>query len=63
VIGKGLPMTYIFEGMRKVLSNGLFSWRDFGMNILLNFVYLVGTMCLFWFFFEKSRAKGLARLE
>ncbi|MBS0604441.1 MAG: ABC transporter permease [Verrucomicrobia bacterium] len=62
-IGKGLPMTYIFEGMRGVLNNGVFSWYDFGMSVLLNFLYLIGTMCLFWFSFEKSRAKGLARLE
>lgn len=62
-IGKGLPMTYIFEGMRKVLQNGVFSWSDFGMSILLNLIYLVGTICLFWAMFEKSRAKGLSRLE
>lgn len=62
-IGKGLPMTYVFEGMRKVLQTGIFSWSDFGMSILLNFIYLIGTMCLFWAMFEKSRAKGLARLE
>lgn len=63
IIGKALPMTYIFEGMRKVLSTGIFSWQDFGMSVLLNFFYLFGTMCLFWLMFEKSRAKGLARLE
>jgi ABC-2 type transport system permease protein len=62
-IGKALPMTYIFEGMRRVLATGVFSWKDFGMSVLLNVVYLLGTMRLFWFFFEKSRAKGLARLE
>lgn len=62
-IGKALPMTYIFEGMRKVLHQGIFSWRDFGMSILLNFFYLIATMSLFWLMFEKSRTKGLARLE
>jgi ABC-2 type transport system permease protein len=62
-IGKVLPMTYIFEGMRKVLSQGIFSWRDLGISLLLNFVYLFATMLFFWFLFEKSREKGLARLE
>jgi ABC-2 type transport system permease protein len=62
-IAKALPMTYIFEGMRKVLEEGIFSWRDFGMSILLNIVYLIASMMLFRKCFEMSRAKGLARLE
>jgi ABC-type Na+ transport system ATPase subunit NatA len=40
-IGRVLPMTYIFEGMRKVLNNGVFSWQDFGISGLLNFHLLV----------------------
>lgn len=63
IIAKALPMTYIFEGMRKVLNEGIFSWKDFGVSIVLNLFYLVGTMLLFRALFEKSRAKGLARLE
>lgn len=63
IIAKGLPMTYIFEGMRKVLHEKIFSWDDFGMSLLLNFLYLTATMYLFGKMFEKSRAKGLARLE
>lgn len=63
VVGKGLPMTYVFEGMRKVLHQGVFSWSDFGMSILLNGVYLILTMSFFGKMFELSRAKGLARLE
>jgi ABC-2 type transport system permease protein len=62
-IAKGLPMTYVFEGMRKVLTEQIFSWGDFTLSILLNVVYLVGTMSLFRKLFEMSRAKGLARLE
>jgi ABC-2 type transport system permease protein len=62
-IGKGLPMTYVFEGMRKVLNQGIFSWFDFTMSIALNCIYLVVTISLFWLLFEKSRSKGLARLE
>lgn len=62
-IAKALPMTYIFEGMRQVLNTGIFSWKDFGLSILLNIIYLIGTMTLFWTLFEKSRSKGLSRLE
>ena len=62
-IGKCLPMTYIFEGMRTLLNTGIFSWDDFGMSMLLNGIYLVSTLLLFRVFFEMSRVKGLARLE
>ncbi len=62
-IGKCLPMTYSFEGMRAVLQTGIFSWRDFGVGMGLNTVYLIITLFLFRFFFEKSRVKGLSRLE
>jgi ABC-2 type transport system permease protein len=63
VIGKALPMTYIFEGMRKVLHEGIFSWEDFAMSLLLNFLFLAITLNLFGKMFALSRAKGLARLE
>ncbi len=63
VIAKALPMTYVFEGMRQVLHNGIFSWKDFGLSVLLNIIYLIATMTLFWTMFEKSRSKGLSRLE
>lgn len=63
MIAKALPMTYIFEGMRKVLNEGIFSWKDFGSSIVLNLLYLIVAMTLFRTLFEKSRTKGLARLE
>jgi ABC-2 type transport system permease protein len=63
IIAKALPMTYIFEGMRTVLKEGIFSWHDFGISLMLNVIYLVGAMSLFRKLFEMSRNKGLARLE
>jgi len=63
VIGRALPMTYIFEGMREVLKTGVFSWELFWTSIGLNVAYLMGTFALFTFFFDKSRKKGLARFE
>ena len=62
-IAKALPMTYTFEGMRAALQTGVFSWPDFGISMLLNIAYLIGTMTLFSKLFEMSRSKGLARLE
>ncbi len=62
-IAKALPMTYIFEGMRAVLIKGEFSMYLFGMSVLLNVIYLGLTIALFKWLFDKSRNKGLARLE
>ncbi len=58
-----LPMTYIFEGMRKVLFENVFSMQMFLTSIGMNLVYLVLAMVFFKVMFEKSRNKGLARLE
>jgi ABC-2 type transport system permease protein len=58
-----LPTTYIFEGMRSILANGTFPMYDFWVSVGLNALYLGISMWLFKTMFEKSRAKGLARLE
>jgi ABC-2 type transport system permease protein len=58
-----LPTTYIFEGMRSVLATGEFPMANFVTSIGLNILYLTLSLCLFKFMFNKSLAKGLARLE
>ncbi len=63
VISWSLPTTYIFEGMRSILRNQTFPLEFFWISLLLNLIYLVITITLFRTMFEKSRAKGLGRLE
>ena len=58
-----LPTTYIFEGMRAILATGTFPVYYFWVSIGLNLVYLALSLCIFKFMFEKTREKGLARLE
>jgi ABC-2 type transport system permease protein len=58
-----LPMTYIFEGMRSILKGGPFPWGYVGMSLMLNIVYLCVSIAIFYWSFEKSRSKGLARFE
>jgi ABC-2 type transport system permease protein len=58
-----LPTTYIFEGMRSILYKGVFSTYYFWISIALNAIFLTGAISLFRFMFEKSRHKGLGRLE
>ena len=63
VFSWSLPTTYIFAGMRIILMKGEFPLSYFIMSLFLNAVYLILAFALFRFMFEKSRAKGLARLE
>jgi ABC-2 type transport system permease protein len=63
IISWCLPTTYIFEGMRSILKTGIFPLTDFIISILLNIVFLSGAILLFRAMFEKSRQKGLGRLE
>ncbi len=58
-----LPTTYIFEGMRCILLRGDCPQSYFWISLALNAIYLTLAIFLFRWAFEKSRQKGLARLE
>lgn len=62
-IAQVLPTTHIFEGMRQVLNKHHFSLKTLLLSYLLNFIYLGLSIAFFNFMFEKSRAKGLSRVE
>ncbi len=62
-IAQVLPTTHIFEGMRQVLNEHHFSLKTLLLSFLLNFIYLGLSIAFFSWMFEKSRSKGLARLE
>jgi ABC-2 type transport system permease protein len=58
-----LPTTYIFEGMRSLLRTGIFPTHYFWISVGLNVLFLTAAVWLFHYMFEKSRKKGLGRLE
>jgi ABC-2 type transport system permease protein len=58
-----LPTTYIFEGMRSILANGAFPTHYFWTSMALNALFMAASVAIFTWMFEKSREKGLARLE
>lgn len=58
-----LPTTHIFEGMRAILYGHTFSGRALVISFCLNIVYLTCAISFFYWAFEKSRNKGLARFE
>jgi len=58
-----LPTTYLFEGMRSILSQHVFPVHYFWMSLAISITYLLFAMGLFKFSFEKSKEKGLSRLD
>lgn len=62
-IARALPMTYIFEGMRKVLGGSAMPLRDLALSFGLNAVYLALSILFFAWMFERSRNRGLGRLD
>lgn len=62
-ISWSLPTTYIFEGMRQILRGGSFPFEYLAYCIVLTIVYLACSIFCFKWMFEKSRKKGLGRLE
>ncbi len=62
-IGNMLPTMYIFEGMRAILFTGKMPLDSLAKSFVLNVVYLTLAIVFFIFMFNKSRDKGLARLE
>ncbi len=63
LISWSLPMTYIFESMRQQLTNRTFFLTDLTHNLLLNTLYFAAAAAIFKIAFERSRARGLNRLE
>lgn len=62
-VSRWLPTTYVFEGMRFILATGTMPLEMLGKAAALTALYLSLSIVLFVMMFEKSRAKGLARLE
>lgn len=63
IISWALPTTYIFEGMRQVILQKSVPYSYLAISYGLNLVYLILTIIFFNYMFEKSRDKGLARIE
>lgn len=63
-ISLSLPTTYIFEGMREVLTNNYIDPSYLISALILDLCYLIAALLIFKFLFEKAREKGrLARAQ
>lgn len=63
MIAWSLPTTYVFEGMRKILLGDAFPLSFLWMSLTLNLVYLLLAILFFNWMFERSRKKGLGKME
>jgi ABC-2 type transport system permease protein len=63
VIGKMLPMSYAFDGIRALVKTHQFLLYEFSMSVALNVVYLIASMIFFAYMFERSRVKGFTSLQ
>jgi len=58
VIARGLPLVYIFDETRNILINGFLNYENLKHAYLLNFIYLISGIILFYFSFSRARDKG-----
>jgi len=58
VIAKGLPLVYIFDETRNILINGLVDYENIKQAYLLNLIYLIFGIGLFYLSFLRARVKG-----
>ena len=58
VIAKGLPLVYIFDETRNILINDLVDYENIKQAYLLNLVYLIFGIGLFYLSFLRARVKG-----
>jgi len=62
-IGKMMPISYVFEALRATITTGIIPWPSLLISLGLNALYLLGSLFLFVWMFDKSRDQGLAQLE
>ena len=58
IMAKGLPLVYIFDETRNILINGLINYENLKQAYLLNLLYLIIGMGLFYLSFLRARIKG-----
>ncbi|MCB1213726.1 MAG: ABC transporter permease [Chlamydiia bacterium] len=62
-VAKGIPTSYVFEGMRTVLRGGELPVWNLLMSLTLDIVYLALAVAFFTAMYSKRRRKGLMHLE
>jgi len=59
VLARGVPASYVFEGMRQAITTGRFALRELVLALGLSAVYLAGSLIIFHTTFKAVKKKGL----
>ena len=58
IIAKGLPLVYIFEEVRSILLNNIVNYSNIMSALLLNLIYFLLSVFVFYSAFDEARRKG-----
>ena len=58
IMAKGLPLVYIFDETRNILINGFVNYENLKQAYILNMIYLIVGIILFYLSFLRARVKG-----
>ncbi len=53
-----LPPTYVFEAAREYFKSGNIHWDLYGISFVVNILYLVISLAIFWVLFSQSKETG-----
>ncbi len=59
VFARAVPPSYVFEGMRQVITKGRFDVHSLALALVLSGIYLGLSLLVFYFVFMTVRKKGL----
>lgn len=63
-IGYAIPLSYVFEEMRRYIFYHYMIWENLLLGLLLNIIYLILTVWFIYLMYEKARDSGrLTKLE
>ena len=58
ILAKALPLVYVFEEVRSILLNNFVNYSNIVSALILNFVYFVLAVVVFYLAFSGAREKG-----
>ena len=58
ILAKGLPLVYIFEEARSILINNVVNYSNIISALMLNLLYFVSAISVFYLAFSGAREKG-----
>ena len=58
VLAKALPLVYIFEEVRSILLNNMVNYSNIISALILNFIYFLLSIFVFFKAFQEARKKG-----